>query len=352
MTWASNDRIFSSFSDGTGWRTGPAKNRNTRAIWIDGSPYTASFHEIDAYEGPAEKSDEDPRYYGFGALAVGERLYQYLSCAERPSASGWGWNGVKLVYSDDDGRTWRNQDGSAPLVWESYEDRSRNSMLFFDEPQQAFSLVSLLQMGKNYSTNRDGYVYGYGTNGNVDGSMNQLVMFRVPKDRLLERRAYGFFGGMKSGSEAIWVANIGDRVSIHTFPRGWVNTPREGQNVVQSWLPSVVYNATLGIYMMANSGVGCPSDGDWFARSVPSYLGFWTSPSPWGPWTQIHEELAWIPGGDTAARCYSPQISPKWIAPDGKYFWLVWTDFQDKRDSVGNGQTYYAFNTQRFDLIG
>src|SRR5262249_53599193 len=108
------------------------------------------------------------------------------------------------------------------------------------------------------------------------------------------------------------------------------------------------------------------------------YLGFWTAPRPWGPWTQIHEEAAWTPGNDPEARCYSPQIAPKWIAPDGKSFWLVWSDFGGFNDKtfrtafekeVPDGliiktrahaahtlklvrrYTHYSFNTQRFDLV-
>ena len=78
-----------------------------------------------------------------------------------------------------------------------------------------------------------------------------------------------------------------------------------------------------------------------------------------------------------AARAYQPQISPKWIAQDGKLFWLVWTDFQQRgkkgelermeeeakqkgsmsHDDVMRMLTqmrrimpYYSFNTQRVDL--
>ena len=39
-----------------------------------------------------------------------------------------------------------------------------------------FSLLSVLQMGKNYEWNTDGYVYVYSPNGNLDGTMNQLVI--------------------------------------------------------------------------------------------------------------------------------------------------------------------------------
>lgn len=73
---------------------------------------------------------------------------------------------------------------------------------------------------------------------------------------------------------------------------------------------------------------GPEPDQEWFTGR--SYLGFWMSPTPRGPWTQIHESTSWTPGGDKAAQCYSPIIAPKWIAPDGKSFWLVWTDYQWK----------------------
>jgi hypothetical protein len=376
LTWMPDGRQFGSFSDGYGWSPEAKKGYNTRALWIDGDPVKATFHEADVYPDPTPKDgNKNPPYYGFSTLAVGDRIYQILCCMKEPSDSGRPWNGVKLIYSPDQGRTWCNQDGSTPVVWESYADRCRQNMLFLDEPQDCFSLISLLQMGQNYEANRDGYVYGYGTNGNTDGTMNELVMFRVPKGRTPDRGACEFFGGMKGS--ATWVKDIRERAVVHTFPRGWVNTPRKDENVVQAWVPSVAYNAPLGLYLMASSGVGCHSDGDWFGSSKPSYLGFWTARNPWGPWTQIHEEMQWTPGNDTAARCYSPQIAPKWIAADGKSFWLVWSDFQSKCNAPGEGQRleeegkkitdsqermrfevktarrcmpYYAFNTQRVDL--
>ena len=97
--------------------------------------------------------------------------------------------------------------------------------------------------------------------------------------------------------------------------------------------------------MMFNWGVGVSEASDWFGK--PSYLGFWTSPQPRGPWTQVHEEIAWTPGGAQDARCYQPQIAPKWIAEDGKSFWMVWTDFRR-----GDGDfPYYTFNCQKVNIL-
>ncbi len=54
-----------------------------------------------------------------------------------------------------------------------------------------------------------------------------------------------------------------------------------------------------------------------------------------------------MPASDRAAHAYQPQIAPKWMAADGKSFWLVWTDFQ----FVGPQRPYYSFNTQKVELV-
>ena len=66
-------------------------------------------------------------------------------------------------------------------------------MLFINEPDEAFSLLTVLQMGQNYSCNQDGYVYVYSPNGNVAGKMNELALCRVRREKVLDRSAYEFF---------------------------------------------------------------------------------------------------------------------------------------------------------------
>lgn len=364
MSWAADDRQFVSLNDGTGF-TEPARVfHNSRLFTISGSPQQAKFADVTEFpELPiAFKTPDVNRYYGLGTLAVDGYVYHYLGTPnhsfDKPSPK---FIGSKLIYSPDNGRSWRNQDGSTPVIWEKWENRSRQNMIFFEEDQNAFAVISLLQMGRNYEHNRDGYVYGYSPNGSVEGTMNQIVLFRVPKSKVLQRAAYEFFSGQK-GKEAAWSKDIAARVPIVTMPSGWVNTAVHPW----AWLPSVTYNAPLGLYMMANWATGPSADGEWFAK--PSYLGFWTAPNPWGPWTQVHEETAWTPAGDANARAYSPQIAPKWIAPDGKSFWLVWTDFQlvearppqevlDRLSIAELASLYkktrphYAFNVQRVDIV-
>ncbi|MDP6152194.1 MAG: hypothetical protein QF785_02365 [Phycisphaeraceae bacterium] len=348
MSWADDGRQYVALCDGRGWAdvegyTG--QSYNTRVYAIEGEPPDISFVHLPGF--PDLLIGEPPdlhRYYGFGILALDGCIYHYLSTPNHIfSESGARFIGAKLVYSPDAGRTWCNQDGSTPVRWEPRDQRSRGNMLFFEEPGESFTLITVLQMGQNYEHNRDGYVYLYSPNGNTEGTMNELVLARVPKDRILDRVSYEFFSGRDGAGRSTWSSDIQCRAAVHTFVPGWVNVKYHPY----AWHPSVVYNAALGVYMMTNWGMGIDANGDsdepgmWFRK--PSYLGVWEAQAPEGPWTQVYEEEAWMPTGDAGAHAYQPQISPQWIAPDGKSLWLVWTDFQD----LDGEKPYYAFNLQK-----
>lgn len=345
-TWAANDAQYTGICDGKGWPeidgyTGVYYN--TRVLEIEGGPEQPRFRHLPGFPELLNIPDSSDmhRYYGFGIIALDQCIYQYLSTPNHMFLEpGAKFVGAKLIYSPDLGRTWRNQDGTA-LTWEPWAERNKDNMAFFEE-DDAFTLITVLQMGKNYEHNEDGYVYLYSPNGSVDGKMNELALCRVRKESLLDRASYEFFVSRNEDGSANWSRSIGDRGAVHTFPAGWVNVKYHPY----AWHPSVVYNQPLGKYMMANWGMATsPEDGMWFDR--PSYLGFWIADQPWGPWTQIHEDTAWMPGNDPAARAYQPQIMPKWIAPDGKSFWLAWTDFQVRDDR----QPYYCFNWQQVEIL-
>lgn len=379
MTWAADDCQYFGVNDGTGWLEKPLKFYNSRMWAAVGDPANVSFRDVPGYPelNKMTRPDDAPSYYGHGTLAVRGRLYQFLSTLDQRTEAPRRWTGAKLICSHDNGRTWLNQDGSAPVSWEDWGQQAK-SLAFFREPQGCFSLISILQMGRDYSANRDGYIYMYSPNGSIDGQMNDLVMCRVPVERIADHRAYTYFAGWRGDGTARWARDIQSRAIVHSFPKGWVNRTNlfSGDLVVEAWLPSVAYVAALDRYLMAASGTGCAPDGTEFGK--PSYLGLWIAKTPWGPWNQIHEETAWTPGGDAAACAYAPQIAPKWIAADGRSFWLVWADLQGIRSFTRdrsllaadlakaadiNERTeiiatfhrkklpHYAFNTQRVDLV-
>ena len=347
MTWADNDKQYVSLCDGRGFPGMPHFDEegfeyNARAYAVTGHPPDVTFEFLPGYPDLINTGGTGSRrYYGFGILALDNCIYHFLCTPNRTfSEPESRFVGVKLIYSPDHGVTWLNQDGSTPVVWEPWEERNTGNMLFFNEPDEAFSLITVLQMGKNYEHNRDGFVYLFAPNGNTDGTMNQLVVCRIPKDRILDRGSYEYFVSRRPDGTAEWSPRIEDRGVVHTFPTGWVNKELHPW----AWVSGVVYNAPLGLYLMTNSGNGCAADGGWFGK--PSYLGFWTAPEPWGPWTQVSEEDAWCPADDSDARAYSPQIPPKWMAGDGTSFWFNWSDFQ----GVDGDRPYYAFNLQKVEV--
>lgn len=345
MTWANNDKQYVALCDGKGWPDIPGytgRSYNTRVFTLNGDAPNYTPEYLPDYPDLLTGSPPDcNRYYGFGILALDEFIYHFLSTPNHLfHLPGARFVGAKLIYSPDNGQSWCNQDGS-PLRWESWDERSRENMAFFYEPGDAFSLPTILQMGRNYEYNTDGYVYVYAPNGNLEGAMNQLVMFRVPRGKLLHREAYEYFASVNPDGTASWSRDINARGIVCTFPAGWVNTRIHPY----AWHPSVVHNAPLDVYMMVNWGMGCSSDGMWFGK--PSYLGFWSAVNPWGPWIQVHEEISWTPDDDPGARAYQPQISPRWIAEDGRSFWLVFTDFQ----VINNGRPYYSFNYQKVEIL-
>lgn len=333
-TWAADDTQYMMVNDGAGFLDPPTEFYNARLWQVHGDVAAPRFSAVEAFPNLSYsvRPREAPRYFGVGLLAVEDRLYQFLNTLDQAEDRPRHWTGAKLIYSGDGGHTWRNQDGSTPVVWEDWSAQKKPQFTFFNEPDNCFSMLSFLQMGKGYSANRDGFIYVYGLNGNVEGLMNQLVMFRVPTARMLDRSAYEYFAGTGAGGSPAWSGDIADRAPVHTFPRGWVNYTNlfPGDLVVESWLPSVAYNEALGLYMMVNSGIGIAPDGTEFGR--PSYFGIWVSEQPWGPWRQVSEDTAWTPGGNPAALAYMPRILPKWISPDGKSFWMAWSDIKGIRE--------------------
>lgn len=354
-TWGADDRQYLALCDGGG-QAPFSTFYNSRLVALDGGPTDAVVSDVAGYP----LLEGFGKYYGFGTLAIGDTIHQYLATPRGFFAAADDlFVGSKLISTPDGGRTWTNQDGSTPVRWET--ERDRGSMVFFEEEDAAFAVIALLQMGRGYAANRDGYVYGYSPNGATEGTMNQLVLFRVPTASLADRSAYEFFAGGES-----WSADIRDRVPVHTFPSGWVNRLYHPW----CWLPSVAYVEPLGLYLMANWATPPTAAGSWFGG--PSYLSLSTAPTPWGPWTVIHEDTAWAPEGDARTRCYSPVILPKWIADDGMSFWLQWTDFGEYGDADAlpedwqsllttdpaafarhkqSSQPYYALNFQRVDLL-
>jgi len=123
-----------------------------------------------------------------------------------------------------------------------------------------------------------------------------------------------------------------------------------------SWLPSVVFNPGLGLYIMVNGGTYAgrgltSSDEDYYDKwmhTKTGSLGFWYAENPWGPWQQFYYTDYWT-ADDPGNLTYQPKLSPKWISEDGREMVLIWSDAM--KDDEGKSHTVnYKWNQMAISL--
>lgn len=364
MTIGEDDALYVAQCDGRGWYKDDGNKRdfkNHQAWRITGGPDSSSFKaamidypdysrtgltEIHGPIIPPDSVIEFPRgnkkllrdwnWYGYGIVSVDGNLFQFIShCGAR---LGWSWfDGIQLIWRPKGETEWKRWNGS------DAHDRDRwllneggNQLMFFNEPDYAFSFISIAQYGKDYQENKDGYVYIYSPEGKLKAS--NLNMARVKKEDILNRKKWEYFTKINSSGEAEWVmGDISKRGIVHKFPEGWG---------FYSWSPSVVWNENLELFIMVTGGTQRPGTGDPMSNSPHIESGslmFLYAEKPWGPWKQFYWKEHWQVGEDFN-RLYLPQLSPKWISEDGKTMYIVFSD------SGNRFTTNYKWNMQEVKL--
>lgn len=333
ITWAADDSQITSMDDGN-WLGGP-KSFSNHLYRITGRHDAFERRDIPAY----------PKFlfgargwFGYGIVSVDGTLYSFVSKCPRNSWSG-PFRGVKLLKSTDNGGSWFrvNAKGEERLIRPQDDvryDATREEMFFLeDDGRRAhggtaypFASCAFVQHGRDNGEAKDDYVYVYSPEG---AASNELLLARAPKDRVTERAAWEFFGGWEGQSPA-WTKDLTERRPVYVFPAqndagevfGWY-----------SWLPSVVWNEGLGLYIMVNGGTYA---GDGLSGSAEDYysawmhtksgsLGFWYAEDPWGPWRRFYYTDEWTVDSPNN-RTYQPKLSPKWISDDGRRMVLIWSD--------------------------
>lgn len=364
MTIGDDNALYTALCDGRGWLNadGSMKDfKNHHVLKITGGPDSTSFDAkmihypdysrtgLTEIHGPIIAPDSviefpsvsiklmsDWNWYAYGIVSVDGNLYQFIShCGER---KGWGWfDGTQLIYrpkGENDWKRWNGTDAHDRDRWLLNE--GGNQLLFFNEPDHAFSFISVAQYGKDYSENKDGYIYIYSPEGKLKAA--NLNMARVKKEDILDRNKWEYFTQINENGEAEWVmGDITKRGIVHKFPEGWG---------FYSWSPSVVWNEKLGLFIMVTGGSQRPGTGDPISNSPHNESGslmFLHAENPWGPWKQFYWKENWQVGEDIN-RLYLPQLAPKWISGDGKTMQLVFSD-------AANGHTtFYKWNMQEVRL--
>jgi hypothetical protein len=275
ITWADDDLLYTAYGDGAGF-----SNTDTRYslgfATVAGDPPTHSGQDFRSdVDTPVGEGPNGIK--ASGLLMVDGVLYMFV----RNYIADSSFSNSRLAWSLDHGRTW---------VWADW---------YFAD---TFGCPEFIQFGKNYAGARDAYVYIVSqANDSAYGWSPDIVLARVPKDRVADRSAYEFFAGNDSQAEPLWSTDINQRRPIFTDPNGT-------QRI------SMTYNAALQRYFLTSSH----QDGSGNVHTPA--LGVFDAPEPWGPWTTVYYNDTW-----SEVPTFHHKFPTKWMSSDGRTMWLVFS---------------------------
>jgi hypothetical protein len=132
-------------------------------------------------------------------------------------------------------------------------------------------------------------------------SYQDLYLFRVHKNEILDRSKYEFFTGLDGGGGPTWSADMAASQSVFHDPNG------------VEWGVNCMYHPVLKRYWLTVRHEG--DTGKW---------GLFDAPEPWGPWTTVAYDTdfptwTYTPVGGRPAWCHV--FPTKWISADGLTVW-------------------------------
>ncbi|MBI1897227.1 MAG: serine hydrolase [Acidobacteria bacterium] len=132
---------------------------------------------------------------------------------------------------------WARNAGNSQLAWST--DHAKTWTWADWKFTTSFGHPSFLNFGKNYSGARDDFVYIYSPDSDsAYVASPNMVLARVPKDRIRVRQAYEFLKGPGTGKQPLWTTNLEERGPVF-------------RNAAQlCYRTHVTYNAGLKRYLM------------------------------------------------------------------------------------------------------
>jgi len=277
-TWAEDDYIYTAWGDGGGFNGTNKKGRVSLGVARISGPMD-NYHPENIWGGYEAPNSPSFKGKSYGILSIDGILYMALFSQENVEPYKVG----QIAYSTDKGKSFKIG-------------------INFNESDAGFSVLTLLNFGKNYAGARDNYVYIY-SGQPVGGCTVRCIgrdyfLARVDKNKILERDSYRFFAGFKNQNQVLWTQDINQRTPIFSDANG--ASVRFG----------VVYNPWIKKYLLSNS-----HDNDGGA-------GIFEADEPWGPWRTVAYYNNWLDFG------YSPSYhiaTPKWMGQEGSVITMVFS---------------------------
>jgi len=269
MTWAEDDALYTAYGDGHGFEPLIAEKLSLGLARVTGSPPDFSGSNIRAAS-LESKGDGQAGTKASGILMVDGVLYLWVRNA----------GNSRLAWSTDRGESWR---------WCDWKFTA------------SFGSPTFLNYGKNNAGARDGFVYIYSQDSDSAYSpADRMVMARVAKDHIRERKSYEFFKALDKNNRPLWTRELSERGAVFTHPG-------------RCYRSGISYNAGLKRYLWSQTLPG----GD---PRFKGGFGIYDAPEPWGPWTTVYFSEEWDVGpGETSS------FPTKWISADGLTLHLVFS---------------------------
>jgi len=278
ITWADDGELYTAYGDGRGFDPKVSSKLSLGFAKVLGSPPNFSGVNIRSSSGEQMGNGASGKKAS-GMLMVDGTLYMWVRNADNNGKQ------CQLAWSNDHANTW---------AWNNWK---------FTE----LGYCAFLNYGQNYAAARDQYVYMYSPNtASAYVETDQVILTRVPKNKISDRNAYEFFKGLDTNGSSTWTSDISQRGSVFDFPGG-------------SHRLDVTYNAPLGRYLMTMRSFAALAGG-------LNQFSIYDAPEPWGPWTTVYYTEQWqgsVLDKSNGGWGDAQHIPTKWISPDGKTFHLV-----------------------------
>lgn len=279
LTWADDGDLYTAYGDGTGFDP-PALQKLSLGFARVSGPATA-FTGVNIPSASGEQFGDGPLgKKASGLLAVDGILYAWVR-----NANNFGEQ-CELAWSDDSGTTW---------TWNDWQ---------FAE----LGYCAFLNFGQGYAGTRDDYVYMYSPDTpSAYLETDDIVLTRVPRDRITDRASYEFFAGLDASDNPVWTPDLVSRQPVFTFA-GAANRL------------DVSYHPVIGRYLMTLRSRA--------QNGGRNQFSLYEAGNPWGPWSVVYYTEQWegAPVSDVYGDWGEAQHVPtKWISADGREFFLVFS---------------------------
>jgi hypothetical protein len=273
MTWADDDALYGAYGDGQGFKPFVPRKLSMGVVKVVGTPPNIQGTNVRG-AGAEFVGDGRSAPKSSGMLLVDGVLYLLTRNVDNAQV-GW---------SSDHGANW---------TWADWKFTT------------SFGCPTFLNFGKNYAGARDDFVYVYSLDGeSAYIAVDQMVLARVPKNRIREKAAYEFLKNVDAAGKATWTAEIQQRGAVFKFPG-------------QCYRTGISYNAALKRYLWCQI---LPASTNPQGPRFQGGFGIYDAPEPWGPWTTAFYEPTWDVGpGDMS------NFPTKWMSADGRTMQLVFS---------------------------